>query len=250
MMLVHIAGDVPLPAVQEHSRSVPTQEQMVGMLRVAAGGMDIDPDGMDVAVVLLTARWVGHNVARLARVTGVRAPIVAKCARRLFDNGIWHEGTTVSTWRADLGTGIDQPEAFWADVGVGQGKLCRRLAEDGSPEWAAAGDWWKDYDLVRSGPEEVAATYHPRVVLTEEDVLIPLEPSAESAEQELLAPRLSLQAVTPALAANVSESSAGHVWLAEKAAGGAAGSAEEALDSSLEPAAGASELFPGAIWLG
>lgn len=94
------------------------------------------------AVVILVAQVIGRGVHKLAKVTGYPSEFVARCARRLVDNGVWPDGQpylstmTVTDW-----------DAFWQDVGVAEGKLCRRRDEFGQLEWATPGQWWKEFDF-------------------------------------------------------------------------------------------------------
>lgn len=106
---------------------------------------DLDPESMTyrAAVVLLIAPVIGCGVHKLAKVTGYPSEFVARCARRLVDNGVWPDGQpycsgyTVYNW-----------DDFWRDVGVAEGKLCRRCDETGELQWAAPGEWWKEYDFA------------------------------------------------------------------------------------------------------
>ena len=106
------------------------------------------------AVLLLTACEVGQSVHKLSLATGYPVEFVARCARRLVDNGVWRDGNTVSPW-----TGDDRQEgAFWADVSVAEGKLYRRVSAAGDFEWAAPGEWWKEFHYVVSAASYGTAT--------------------------------------------------------------------------------------------
>lgn len=108
------------------------------------------------AVLLLAAEQIGHNIERLARFTSYSREFVAKCARRLYDNGVWKDGSTVSDWNGDN----PHEDAFWADVSVAEGRASRRILEGGSIEWALAGVWTKSYDYIeREGPTETTTRY-------------------------------------------------------------------------------------------
>jgi hypothetical protein len=89
------------------------------------------------ARLLLLAVEEGQNVAMLARRLGCSQTFVARCARRLLENGVWKGGRTVAAW---LNRGPDHP-AFWYDVAVAEGTMCRRTRPSGEFEWAAAGAW-------------------------------------------------------------------------------------------------------------
>lgn len=118
--------------------------------RLAALGSEAVPGSQDheAAIILLAAEAIGQNIDRLARFTGIPREKIARSARRLVDNGVWHEGDTVSPW-------VDTPSdsaSFWSDVAVANGGLCRRMGEDGMPEWAPQGYWRKHYEYV--GPRD------------------------------------------------------------------------------------------------
>lgn len=126
-----------------------------------------DCDAYRVAVLLLAALEVGHNIDRLARLTGYRRELVARCARQLHDNGVWRNGETVALW--STGVDGDTAPAFWTDVATAQGKLHRRIASGGQPEWAPPGAWWKHYEYVAApGADGVTVHYRERVEPQEE----------------------------------------------------------------------------------
>jgi hypothetical protein len=94
------------------------------------------------ARLLLLAVEEGQNVALLARRLGCPPAFVARCARRLLESGVWKGGRTVAAW---LEQGPDHP-AFWYDVAVAEGTMCRRLRPSGEFEWAQAGAWLRPYE--------------------------------------------------------------------------------------------------------
>jgi hypothetical protein len=100
------------------------------------------------AVLLLAAQQIGQNIDRLARFTGYPREFIARCARRLCDNGVWQDSRTIATWGIDT---FDN-NAFWADVAVAEGNTCRRIDENGNVEWARAGVWTKSYEYVEQEP--------------------------------------------------------------------------------------------------
>lgn len=105
-------------------------------------------------LVVLAATYVGHNIDRIARYTGLDRHLVSRCARRLQDNGVWRDGRTVCDWHSTDHT-------FWNDVGVAEGKLCRRIGATGAMEWASAGFWSKHCDYRETAPPgELAIRYH------------------------------------------------------------------------------------------
>ena len=112
------------------------------------------------ALVLLAAVELGQNVDRLSRFARLERPFVAKCARRLVDNGVWQGGETVGAWTWDLQASRRE---FWNDVGVAEGKLCRRINDAGEMEWAAAGEWTKHYEYVESQERaDLSVRYYER----------------------------------------------------------------------------------------
>jgi hypothetical protein len=126
--------------------------------RIRRYNSDIDPksDTYRSAVLLLAGLEFGHNIDVLARRAGIDRSFVAKAARRLIDNGVWVAGRTVAEW-----TALDEASgAFWNDVAVGEGKLCRRTLPDGAIEWAPAGFWNKSYHFVdQAVTESMTTTY-------------------------------------------------------------------------------------------
>lgn len=148
------------PPRQERPRK-PDTAALHAKVRRLSPSLDPETVTFRAAVLLLTAVVVGQNVDKLARLTGYTRELVARCARRLVDNGVWKNGNTVRTWD-DPETG---PLAFWGDVGVAEGKLCRRMDETGALRWAPAGEWRKSYDFVpRQREEGTSAAYHQAVV--------------------------------------------------------------------------------------
>lgn len=102
----------------------------------------------DAALVLLASVETPHNVDRISRLLGLSREFVARCGRRLCDNGVWAAGRVICSW-TDPAPG---ERAFWADVAVAEGRLCRRIEESGSLQWAAPGVWHKNYSLVDQRP--------------------------------------------------------------------------------------------------
>lgn len=96
------------------------------------------------AVLLLAAVEYGRNIDALSRRTGYPRGFVAQCARRWIDNGVWTPQGLVTEWSpADEASG-----AFWNDVAVAEGKLCRRVTAEGEIEWAPPGFWNKSYEFI------------------------------------------------------------------------------------------------------
>lgn len=101
-------------------------------------------DTFFAALILLAAVQVRHNVDSLAAFCGAPREVVARCARRLHDNGVWHRGRVYCTWMGQEAVSSD----FWADVAVAEGRLCRRVDAAGFIEWAPSGHWYKCYSLT------------------------------------------------------------------------------------------------------
>jgi hypothetical protein len=182
--------------------------------RVAQLGLEPGPDASAcrAAVLLLVAHQVGQSVHRLATLTGEPSEFVARCARRLVDNGVWQEGGTVALW-----TGVEfDTTSFWADVAVAEGKLCRRIDDSGEFHWAQPGQWWKEFDYF-SRPEgrSLVTRYRPRAtppppslddrlvaLEMEEPVVTAVAPRRRevevSATERSFTPRVAAGAVPPA----------------------------------------------------
>jgi hypothetical protein len=144
--------------------------------RIKRYNSDIDPSGetFRAAVLLLTASEFGQNIDLLARCTGFDRNFVARCARRLIDNGVWVGGATVADWSsADEASGT-----FWNDVAVAEGKMCRRLI-DGSVEWAPAGFWNKSFHFNAPGADKRVDNVYLDALPTE----TPKTPDAEAAPE-------------------------------------------------------------------
>lgn len=114
--------------------------------RIRRYNSDLDPasPAFGAALVLIAGAEYGHNVDVLAKRTGLSRSFVARCARRLIDNGVWEAGRTVAEWEP----GDPASGTFWNDVAVAEGKMCRREAPDGALEWAPAGFWNKNFHFL------------------------------------------------------------------------------------------------------
>lgn len=230
--------------------------------RLARMDAALDPASptAQAALILLAGLRMEHNVVKIANFAGLKVELVARCARRLVDNGVWRSGETLCSWRID---GADHA-AFWADVAVAEGKLCRRLDESGRPEWAPGGHWWKSFDLVRQSQvdrvEQSVLYYSPPPVTVAE----PVHPETDTSEwDESDAGDLTgAKSVSP-----VSEESDVVSWgpweavdsdplpRAESRTPESTGApaAEESPSNVEADGAGSgkavTELFPGAVWL-
>ena len=187
------------------------------------------------AVLLLAGPALNFNVDRLAGRTQCARPVVAACARRLFDNGVWRADGPVYSWRSP------DDEAFWNDVAVAEGKLCRRTDRFGCIEWAAAGAWRKAYDFVASESSLTVSYFaegeRPRPVKSQPEAAAPATRRTDWVPQ---VSELSLNN-------NKNE------WIGQL--GTEAMAAAPSINLSVESAAvlvgsaSGSDLFPGAVWL-
>lgn len=118
--------------------------------------IDARSDTFRAAVLLLAAIEYGLNVDALSRRTGYPRALVAKCARRLIDNGVWASGGLVTEWSpAEVASG-----AFRNDVAVAEGKLCRRVNANGEIEWAPPGFWNKSYEFIDAAAKSQLGTVY------------------------------------------------------------------------------------------
>lgn len=189
--------------------------------RVRRYNSDIDPDSprFRAAVLLLAGSVWGHNVDRLARRTGYDRAFVARCARRLIDNGVWQNGRTIGDWSlSDEASG-----SFWNDVGVAEGVLCRRVGADGLIEWAPPGYWNKHYEFVDSGEQGLSVHYRDALPT----------PSQEAAAR----PAAEVEPVPPA------SQEPEPIVASDDAAASESGREETSSPPTLE------EVFTGAVWL-
>jgi hypothetical protein len=109
-------------------------DELRARIRRYNGGLDPSGETFGAALILIAACEYGQNVDLLARRTGLPRAFVARCARRLTDNGVWVGGKTAAEWAPeDPASGN-----FWSDAAVAEGKMCRRARPDGSLEWAPA----------------------------------------------------------------------------------------------------------------
>jgi hypothetical protein len=154
---------------------------------------DLDPSSsvFRAARLLLTACEVGQGVHKLALVTRFAPEFVARCARRLVDNGVWQDGVTVSPWAVSE----TEEAAFWADVGVAEGRLYRRVNAEGNLEWAPPGQWWKEVHYVTTAGSYGPPTryYAPTLPAIADDSPHQFL-SQESDEAGPVAPRMALVA--------------------------------------------------------
>lgn len=145
-------------ATSPQHRRTPPPALLREEVAALAPGLDPGSETFRAGVLLLAGLYLGQNVDRLARYLGESPAFVAKCARRLVDNGVWRAGATVGAWCQGL-----ELDGFWKDVAVAEGRLCRRLGDDGAAEWAPPGEWMKRFSYVASAlPEDVCVSYADR----------------------------------------------------------------------------------------
>jgi hypothetical protein len=220
-------------------------------LRMHAPDLDRASPTFRAAVLLLAAARAGQNIDRLARLTGLPRGFVAQCARRLVDNGVWRNDQTICQWD---GEGAAHP-AFWSDVAVAEGRVCRRINARGEMEWAAAGVWTKSYEYVRShegltvlylAPDDEGAGTAPASAADDEDDLADAEEEDTAGDDDdtdhipprrrrRLARERPLTRRTPALA-----SSRGKRFHRQ----------QDDLPADSAVSDDFADLFPDAVWLG
>lgn len=160
----------------------PTRESIRAKLAELDPTFQPETAGYSAALVLIAGREVGHNIDRIARLTGVERELVARMARRLFDNEVWVSGNTLSRWCNN----VRDLASFRGDVGVAEGRLCRKVDELGRIEWAPAGHWRKDFTYVapRNEDQPRAIIYHPHVPIPESEPLYYPESEEDEVEVE------------------------------------------------------------------
>lgn len=223
----------------EGAMEIPSADSLRARIASMAPAEAKGTPGRDAAMVLLASVYVGHNVDRIARFTGVRRDMVARCARRLVDNGVWRDGDIVCRW---LDTKTDT-DSFWADVAVAEGKWCRRIGEDGQMEWAPQGYWRKHYDYA--GPREAEqpqiVCYHPHIEPGSQDLPRPVE---QDDEEELAVPVGSTwTSPTPTAGRSEQTPAPPPLWMGTEEVSVPSHAWSPELDST-------EELFPDAVWLG
>lgn len=146
-----------------------TRESIAARTLALHPGLEVGSDEFAAAAVLVAGSEVGHNIDRIARLTGVDRENVARMARRLVDNGVWVSGNTVSHWRDNPGDVV----SFRRDVAVAEGRLCRRMDEFGQLEWAPQGYWRKEFEYAgaKADLSSHAVRYHPHVAVPESECL-------------------------------------------------------------------------------
>lgn len=105
-------------------------------------------------VLLLALQNMPPRVDLLAMRLRLPREFVAKCMRRLIDNGVVQNGSLVGGWSGDLWN----EDAFWADANVALGRWWRRQDGSGRLEWIEAGGWHKPYEYVHNGADAAVGT--------------------------------------------------------------------------------------------
>jgi hypothetical protein len=209
--------------------NVPEIRQMLSQIRP-----ELAPDSLTfrAALLLLTGPAVAFNIDRLACRTQVPRSVVAACARRLFDNGVWHPDGPVYTWHA-----ADEPK-FWNDVAVAEGQLCRRLDRLGRIEWASAGAWRKAYDFGEQDKPSIHVEYFAYMD-GERPAVEATKSPANGGTVSGSTPEASTTEASPA-----AEEARSRPWQRIPALAGS----PEAVPAWLGAAA-SGDLFPGTAWL-
>ncbi len=133
------------------------------------------------AVLLLLTAEIGYNVDRIMARTRYPREFVARCLRRLVDNGVQIDARLATRWSNEyLAT-----REFWLDVEVALGRYLRRTGEDGRPEWAPAGEWVKNFDFRRGESDTAAANEYHRIEPYDPE---PAAPDAEATDAEVSEP--------------------------------------------------------------
>lgn len=97
------------------------------------------------AVLLLSLTSLPPQIDHLSHWLSIPREFVARCIRRLVDNGVLSSEGLIGGWTGEAMV----EEAFWADVNVANGMWLRRHDSRGSLEWIeAGGGWQKPYDYV------------------------------------------------------------------------------------------------------
>lgn len=236
-------------------RTVPPRASIAELeARIRRYNSDIDASSSTfrAAVLLLAGIEYGLNIDALSHRTSYPRAFVAQCARRLIDNGVWRDGRIVSDWSpADEASG-----AFWNDVAVAEGKLCRRETADGEIEWAPPGYWNKTYDFIDSSAgKRLGTTYRdPAPVAAQNGGPAAVAASDEHHERDSVAPSASAEPTLDSADAATPDAPSAETPVTgpEPRSNGSTESPPErrpmpAPRKRVHPPA---EIFPGVAWLG
>lgn len=145
---------------------------------IARARPDVDPesDEFGAAILLLLSRDSGFNVDRLSARSRLPREFVARCLRRLADNGWWVDGRVHCDW-GEEGAAADH---FWMDARVALGGLLRRTTTGGDLEWAPPHEGWvKDFEYgARDTEREIYNRYRDLARYNPEPVHAPASPTA------------------------------------------------------------------------
>lgn len=86
---------------------------------------NLNGEGFQAAVVLLSGLQVGADAKKVAKFTGYAPDLVEAFSLRLHRSGVWTNGKTACEWFDKDNGGI----AFWMDVCVAQGLMQRATAK-------------------------------------------------------------------------------------------------------------------------
>ena len=130
------------------SPSEPLQDRLAAARSAVARARPVlapDSDEYGAALLLLLSRDSGFNVDRLTGRSRLPREFVARCLRRLADNGWWVDGAVRCDWEAEGATA----DHFWLDVEVALGRRLRRVTEAGDLEWAPPHEGWvKEFEYA------------------------------------------------------------------------------------------------------
>ena len=163
-------GPLPPPCPYRHypaPRRTALADMRDEVRRARVGLAQKDPE-FQAAILLLMVSESGMNVDRLMRWTRLPREFVSRCLRRLTDNGLWIQAHVQFDW---IDARAESPH-FWLDVGVVLGRKQRRTINGGTPEWAPAGAWTKDFDYASPGSPKrgVHALFHDSTPLDPEQI--------------------------------------------------------------------------------
>lgn len=145
-------GAVRLPPVRELVASFDAR------LREMEPSISRETPRYRAALLLLSLTSLPAQIDHLSHWLSIPREFVARCLRRLVDNGVLAQEGLVGGWTGD----VMVEEAFWADVNVANGTWLRRHDSRGSLEWIeAGGGWQKPYDYVMNEAAESPTKYIP-----------------------------------------------------------------------------------------
>lgn len=184
-MYILVSSRIPAPPSMSSIESAlpspdtPPDRLAAARSAIARARPDVDPgsDEFGAAILLLLSRDSGFNVDRLSARSRLPREFVARCLRRLADNGWWVDGQVLCDWGAE-GAAADH---FWMDVRVALGELLRRTSASGGLEWAPPHEGWvKDFEYgARDTDREIYNRYRDLARYNPEPVHTPAPPVEE-----------------------------------------------------------------------